>query len=123
MRHNEAMRSLLLALALTALVGGLSGRPQPAAAAQQTFWQLSTGAVASPYPSPSSYPVNWYGTLYYPPYWPVCRLYPYRGRCRPPHASTWPPHVPFGHHPIPRPGSVKAPAVPPAPRSRLHAKV
>jgi hypothetical protein len=68
--------------------------------ASQTFWTLSTGPVPSPWPTPSAWPVNWYGTLYYPGYWPVCAA-PASRRCRPVRAPIWPPHVPTGKHPIP----------------------
>ncbi len=70
--------------------------------ASQTFWTLSTGPMPSPWPTPSVWPVDWYGTLYYPAYWPVCAI-PASVHCRPPHRAVWPPHVPSGRHPVPVP--------------------
>jgi hypothetical protein len=68
--------------------------------ASQTFWTLSTGPAPSPWPTPAAWPVDWYGTLYYPAYWPVCNV-PSSQHCRPRVGPIWPPRVPPGKHPVP----------------------
>jgi hypothetical protein len=94
------MKSIVVAMAAVALLICFAG---PARAAdQQTFWTISTGPVPEPYPTPTYYPVDWYGTLYYPIFWPLC-VPPAIHHCRPQHAHIWPPHVPAGHVPVPRP--------------------
>ena len=85
---------------VAALLLALTAAGARATETQQTFWSLSTGAIPSPYPTPTSYPVDWYGVLYYPPYWPICGP-AFRHRCRPPRGHVWPPRIPPGRHPAP----------------------
>jgi hypothetical protein len=94
------MKAFAHALLAAAFVAAL-GSGAAVAAGQQTFWSLSTGTPPAPMPTPTSYPVNWYGTLYYPLYWPVCNGPGWGRHCRPLHGHLWPPHVPAGRYPVP----------------------